>query len=77
VKGDNEEAGEGARIQLTGQDGQQEELQADAYGEFYFNGATPGKGQVEVQLDGYATEKRDIDVSMDVTALGDIVLRKK
>lgn len=77
VRGDNEEAGDGSRIELTAQNGQRVELTADAYGEFSLNGAMPGKGQLTVSLDGYETEKRDIHVTEDVTALGDIVLSKK
>ncbi|MEJ2699467.1 MAG: carboxypeptidase regulatory-like domain-containing protein [Desulfuromonadales bacterium] len=76
VKADNEECGEGARVELKGQGGTRLEAQADAYGDFCFNGAVPGKGKLTVSLEGYNTIELDTDITSDVTALGDIVLSK-
>lgn len=77
VKGDDQECGADARIELTGPGGKRVQSQADAFGEFYINDAETGKSQVRITLEGYAPLVREIDVTSDVTVLGDIVLTKE
>ncbi|MBE0596643.1 MAG: oxidoreductase [Desulfuromonadales bacterium] len=77
IKGDNQEGGFEAKVELVGASGKKRELQADGFGEFYFNDVEPGKGQLTVNLAGYATVNLEVEVGADVTALEEIVLPKK
>lgn len=76
VRGDNQEAGDGATVELVGPSGKKQQLVADAYGEFCLNGAEPGKTQLSISLGGYVTLQQTLEVGKDVTMLGELSLKR-